>query len=250
MKRFSTRLEKAAVPVWWILALVLVCLWSGPLLSEERPAGPVDAWQAELRRIGGTLLEAEWIAAEEASIKLADEMADQIVGGIGANLLFGITTAYRAVALIGQGRIDEGVWQWQVAQQLFPDVAEIDLGRFGPDAALLAKHPPRTFEEQGRPQRSAPAGAFVPPSRLESPRPRFPSGRVLRGLKVDVVVQVVIGVDGLPREPLILESRGETTLVHSVLDALSRWVFEPGRRDGVAESALYRLTVSFVVPDA
>jgi TonB family protein len=151
---------------------------------------------------------------------------------------------------VGQGRIEEGVWHWQVAQQLFPGVAEIDLARFGPDAASLAEHPPRIPQEEAAGPRAGTAGIFVPPKRLESPLPRFPSGRALKGLKVDVVVQVVVGVDGRPREPVILDSRGEVTLVYSALDALSGWVFEPGQRDGVAEPALYKLTVTFVVPDA
>jgi len=231
-------------------ALVLLWLCSAVLSSQERAAGLVDGWQRELRRIGAALMQGEFVAAEEGSVALGDEMADHIVGGVGADLLFGITTAYRAVALVGQGRIEEGVWHWQVAQQLFPGVAEIGLERFGPDAARLAQHPPRVAQGMDASRQRMAAGTFVPPRRLESPRPRFPSGRALRGLKVDVVVQVIIGVDGHPREPLILDSRGETALVYSALNALSRWVFEPGRRDGVPEPALYKLTVSFVVPDA
>jgi TonB family protein len=210
----------------------------------------MEDWQNQLQAIGAALIDGKFVAAEQASAGLADVMADQIVGGVGADLLFGITTAYRAAALVGQGRIEQGVWHWQVAQQLFPQVAEIDLARFGPDAAILAEHPPRVPRAENANSGSGSGGAFVPPRRVESPLPRFPSGRALRGLKVDVVVQVVVGVDGRPREPVILDSRGEVTLVYSALDALSRWVFEPGRRDGVAEPALYKLTVTFVVPDA
>ena len=91
-------------------------------------------------------------------------------------------------------------------------------------------------------------GVFEPPTRIESPLPEFPDGRAFRGLQVDVVVEVVVGIDGVPREPLILESKGEHTLVWATLEALQRWRFEPGRRDGVAEPSLFKLTTSYVVP--
>ena len=233
-----------------LVALALVGLCPLRTMAQEAAASPVEAWQDELRGLGAALIDGQFAVAERSSAALAEAMADQIVGGVGTDLLFGITTAYRAVALVGQGRIEEGVWHWQVAQQLFPGVAEIDLARFGPNAALLAEHPPRVPRGESAAPRDGSSGTFVPPRRLESPLPRFPSGRALQGLKVDVVVQVVVGTDGHPREPVILDSRGEVTLVYSALDALSRWVFEPGRRDGVAEPALYKLTVTFVVPDA
>jgi TonB family protein len=233
-----------------LLAAALLSFCPVCTAAQEGTAGPMEDWQNQLRAIGAAVIDGKFAAAEQASAALANVMADQIVGGVGTDLLFGITTAYRAAALVGQGRIEEGVWHWQVAQQLFPRVAEIDLAHFGSDAAILAEHPPRVPQQESTAPGVASVGTFVPPRRLESPLPRFPTGRALQGLKVDVVVQVIVGMDGRPREPVILDSRGEVTLVYSALDALSRWVFEPGRRDGVAEPALYKLTVTFVVPDA
>lgn len=209
-------------------------------------------WQSALREIGAQIQEEEFAAAEAASTKLAEEMANEIVGGRGAELLLAMVTTYRALAVAGQGRGDEAVWEWQVAQQLFPGVAEIDLGRFGAVGRFLSMYPPRqrsrpsaAAEEAGK---STHPADFVPPQRLESPLPEFPDGRAFRGLQVEVVVQVVVDSDGRPREPLILEANGEPTLVWSTLEALWRWRFRPARRDGVPVPALYRLTARFVVP--
>ena len=74
------------------LTLVLIFPVSSALLAQE--TSPVDDWQGELRRIGGALMQGEYAAAERASVALADLMTDQIVGGVGADLLFGITTDY------------------------------------------------------------------------------------------------------------------------------------------------------------
>jgi protein TonB len=215
--------------------------------QQEEPGGTAD-WQQRLVAIGDLLNEGRWYTAEQEAGGLSRAMAEQIVGGAGADLLLGVATTYRAVALAGQGREAEAIWQWQVAQQLFPGVAQVELARFGPEAAALAGYRPRRpasgSGEQARP------GQFEPPRRLDSPAPAFPPGRAFAGLKVDIVVQVIIGVDGRPRSPLILDSRGEVTLVWAALEALSTWTFEPATRDGVPEDALYKLTVSFVVPES
>lgn len=146
--------------------LIVLAAFLRPAGSEaqDRARGRLESWQRALQEIGRELLAQLWEKAERWSIALADEMADEIVGGVGADLLLEMAASYRAVALVGQGRIEEGIWHWQVAQ------------------------------------------------------------------------------------PLILDSRGEVTLVWSALEALHAWSFEPGRRDGVAEPTLYKLTVSFVVP--
>ena len=189
-----------------------------------------------MQRIGRQLAVEEFEEAEAASRNLAWEFADEIVGGQGAEMLLAMTSTYRALAVAGQGRGEEAIWHWQVAQQLFPQVVQLDLGQFGLYGRLPEDAPAET-ELLGR--RSERQGSFVPPSRLESPPPEFPDGRALRGLQVDVTVQVIVGVDGRPREPVIVESNGEPSLVWSVLEALLNWRFEPGRRDGVPEASLY-----------
>lgn len=207
-----------------------------------------EQWQRRLRDIGRDLLAEQYEAAETSVAELAAEMTATIVGGRGTDLLLAMAATYRALAVAGQGRGDEAVWYWQVAQQLYPRVEELDLNRFGAMGTFLSMHPPRKLPQQAT-SRSPRQGEFTPPVRIESPRPEFPDGRAFRGLNVDVVVQVVVGVDGRPSEPLILESRGEHTLVWATLEALRQWRFEPGRWNGEAESTLYKLTATYVVPE-
>ncbi len=214
--------------------------------GETQRQDPAEVWRQRLLEIGSDLLAGEYSRAESLSAELGREMADTIVGGAGADLLLAMTTTYHALALAGLGRGEEAVWDWQVAQQLYPRVAEVDLTRFGSTGAFLSMHPPRTPVRDS--EASPRTGRFEPPVKVDAPLPEFPDGRAYRGLAVDVVVQLVIDVEGRPREPLILEAEGEPTLVWSTLEALKRWRFEPARRDGEPEAALYRLTASFVVP--
>jgi TonB family protein len=229
------------------IAPLLAALLLSPafLSAQDRPQEEAVAWSDELQRIGRQLAVEEYEAAEAASLELAWKFADQIVGGQGAEMLLAITSTYRALAVAGQGRGEEAIWHWQVAQQLFPQVEQLDLSQFGAMAGFLRMHPPRERRSGGEAERQ---GTFVPPARRDSPPPEFPDGRAFRGLQVDVTVQVVVGVDGRPREPVLVESSGEPSLVWSALEALLNWRFEPGRRDGEPEPSLYTLTVSFVVP--
>jgi TonB family protein len=230
------------------VAFALVCcLLATGLEAQEAVAG----WQAELRDIGRELLSEEFESAEHRALAVSQEMIDTIAGGVGADMLLGMATTYRALAVAGQGRGDEAIWHWQVAQQMYPQVREIDLARFGPMGAFLRMNPPRGPSDEPdatQPGAPDPDGEFRPPTRIESPLPDFPNGRAFRGLRVDVVVQVVVGTDGVPSQPLILESEGEATLVWSTLEALRKWRFEPGRRNGEPEASLYKLTASYVVP--
>lgn len=219
--------------------------------GEARAAeDTTERWREALREIGRQVAAEEFGAAEARALALGREMADGIVGGEGADLLLAMVTTYRALAVAGQGRGDEAIWYWQVAQQLFPRIAEIDLGQFGAVGRFLSMHPPRVPGPSGTAEQGTHPADFVPPQRLEAPLPEFPGGRAFRGLEVEVVVQVVIDAEGRPGEPLILAANGEPTLVWATLEALRRWRFRPAQRDGVAVPALYRLTARFVVPDA
>ena len=60
-----------------------------------------------------------------------------------------------------------------------------------------------------------------------------------------MIVQAVVGEDGRPRDPLILHSAGELTLVCATLDKFRLWRFEPARRNGTPVSVLYNLTMTF-----
>ena len=240
----STRRASGHGPLLALVAL-LGGVWWGSLAAgaEDAAAG----WQRALRDIGSQLLAEEWAAAEAACETLAAELTDTIVGGTGADVLLAMTATYRAIALSGLGRGDEAVWDWQVAQQLFPDVRQLDLAAFGPAGSYLGLHPPRRPAVE-RPDGPPRRGAVEPLVEVAAPAPECPAGQAFHGLSVDVVVQVVVGEDGRPREPLILSSSGEHTLVWATLEALRSWRFEPARRDGRPEAALYKLTASYVVP--
>ena len=215
--------------------------------SQTADARILEEWRRELAQIRADLMASRWEVASAGADRLWNRFDAEVVGGDGAAMLMGMVMTYRAVAEAGLGSEEAAIWHWQVAQQLFPDLQGFDMGRFGGVTSVLRDRPPR-LPDEGVPG-SIDEHALQPPRKLHAPSPEFPTARRYRGALVDVVVQVIIDTAGVPRDPVILESKGEPTLVAAALEALRLWRFEPARRDGAPVPILYRLTVRFQVPE-
>jgi TonB family protein len=84
----------------------------------------------------------------------------------------------------------------------------------------------------------------TPPIRTRMVSPDYPSVARAADLEGDVVLRAIVGPDGKVRDVEVLQA------VHPVLDeaarkAVLRYEYRPGRRNGIAESAVVRITVSF-----
>ena len=62
-----------------------------------------------------------------------------------------------------------------------------------------------------------------------------------------VVVRVLIGTDGVPQKAEINKSSGFDRLDRQAQDAVMRWRFVPGKRNGVAESMWNLVPIQFVL---
>lgn len=232
-------------PLRWVPALALVALAAG---VGARPANVFDGWIEEVRRIDSLLVGGEHRRAEKASRRLANEIADLLIDAEGARELLGTVAGMRAVAVSGLGDARRAEWFWYVAQQIHPGVVRLDLSRFGPAGMVLDALPPASGRAPlpPRARQVSPTGPdrSTPPRLISQREPRFPPAkRINRDLSV--VVDAVIGTDGLPRQPLITEATGELTLVYAVLEAMSDWRFEPATENGEPVESVYVLTVTF-----
>ena len=62
---------------------------------------------------------------------------------------------------------------------------------------------------------------------------------------VVVIVEVVVGQDGLPRNPRIVFRKGAVPFLFSTLDAVRKWKFEPAKLNGTPVAVIYNLTVNY-----
>lgn len=109
------------------------------------------------------------------------------------------------------------------------------------------------------PVAAAPVAAAAPPAPpvvqlpssnadyLQNPTPPYPKMSRTLNEQGKSVVNVLIGIDGLPKNPRISRSSGFDRLDQAALDTVMRWRFVPGKRDGVPEAMTFDVPINWVL---
>jgi periplasmic protein TonB len=94
---------------------------------------------------------------------------------------------------------------------------------------------------------AAPAGAAppVPVAYADNPPPVYPRFARERGQTGRVLLAVLVGVDGRPRNVALQASSGFALLDKAAQEAVGRWRFVPGQRNGVAVDATVEVPIVF-----
>ncbi len=247
-----SKVATALVRVTTLTAALTLLLSLAPTLAAQVPVPEAGAkrtqkilqdFDSRMRRIDSLLLAGDSMKAYRQARLLLQQMTNSFISGPSVGRFLGATTVLRAIAAYNLGREDEALWHWHVATQLFPDVLQLQMTAYGDAGLFLKNHPlPQEKEESG--DGSKQGNDIKPPRKKRSPQPQFPVAKRGRG-KISVVVQVIIDIDGRVREPRILESRGELTLVSATLDALRKWEFRPAEINGQPVEVYYNLTANF-----
>ncbi|WP_311221217.1 MULTISPECIES: energy transducer TonB [unclassified Acidovorax] len=82
---------------------------------------------------------------------------------------------------------------------------------------------------------------------LNNPKPTYPAISKRLGEQGKVVLRVLIGTDGLPQKVEVNKSSGFDRLDRQAQDAVMRWRFVPGKRNGVPETMWNLVPVNFVL---
>ena len=83
-----------------------------------------------------------------------------------------------------------------------------------------------------------------PPRVIYSPDPEFSEEARKAKYQGTVVLTVIVGVDGRSHDIRVARSLG-LGLDEKAIDAIQRWKFEPGRKDGIAVAVLVNVEVNF-----
>lgn len=90
------------------------------------------------------------------------------------------------------------------------------------------------------------AGVSTGAAYLFAPEPRYPGFSKRRGHQGVVMLSVLVGADGRPREVRVERSSGHRELDDAAQDqVLGVWRFQPAQREGVAVEAWVRVPVEF-----
>ncbi|PIF91195.1 outer membrane transport energization protein TonB [Acidovorax sp. 62] len=82
---------------------------------------------------------------------------------------------------------------------------------------------------------------------LNNPKPSYPAISKRMGEQGKVVLRVLIGTDGTPQKVEINKSSGYERLDRQAQEAVMRWRFVPGKRNGVPETMWNLVPVNFVL---
>lgn len=184
----------------------------------------VDDWHRDQAAIEALLQQKQYAAARKASIKLTNRMLDRLGGNVEAGKLLAQTVSLRASAEEGLGNADDTIWYRQVAKVLDPQIVQAEVAE------------PQT-------------PAYFPTGKLEAPqstRKRMPERpAIVNALgEAIVVIEVVIDVDGMVRQPHIVNSPAPS-VSYAGLEAIRQWRFRPGKMDGKPVPVLFHMTFNF-----
>lgn len=232
-----------------IVALLALALglgsWASPALAQtdaaqSAAADRAEAWRAQLGQAHEMLKEKQYEAARDLTAALADDMVQNLGGGSEASYTMAVVAAFRAIAEVGLGHQDEGLWYWRIATTLHPAFAERDLGVYGDPALWLTQQPFRNGHQD------PPAGnPLMEPSAEQAPAVELPGAIAdLETDDLEVVAEVVIGRDGKPSEPRIVTAPEVPAVIYAVLDGIKHWTFQPATYDGKPVPMTHQVTVA------
>src|SRR6266496_2416346 len=87
-------------------------------------------------------------------------------------------------------------------------------------------------------------GGVTPPKEVFSPEPEYSEEARKAKFQGTCVVQLVVGPDGLPHDMKVVRTLG-LGLDEKAIEAVQKWKFEPGKKDGVPVATLVNVEVQF-----
>jgi protein TonB len=116
--------------------------------------------------------------------------------------------------------------------------------------APVTEAPPTPAAPPAPPSPPAPPRIELPSSNagyLNNPKPTYPAISRRLGEQGKVVLRVFIDAEGNPQQIEIRQSSGYERLDQQALDAVRRWRFVPGKRNGVPEAMWNIVPINFVL---
>ena len=131
-----------------------------------------------------------------------------------------------------------------------PAPATAPTGTLDPEPTAPATPTPAPTAAQASATTDAPAAIVMPSSSaayLDNPPPSYPPTSRRMGEQGKVMLRVFVNAQGQPEQIQIQQSSGFDRLDKAAVDAVRRWKFTPGSRNGVAEAMWNIVPINFVL---
>jgi len=88
-------------------------------------------------------------------------------------------------------------------------------------------------------------GGIMSPEVIRQVDPEYTPDATRKGIQGEVWIEAVVDVDGRVVEPRLLRGLPDEELNRRAMEAIQRWVFKPGRKDGEAVPVIAIFTVTY-----
>lgn len=204
---------------------------SGRVDSARRTEQLLTRWSEDLDKVHEAVLEAEWRPAERRLDRIERDLVTKALDGPDIPPLLARISFLRALIEAGGGDYDAASWNDAVARYFVPELANVDVNRYGPAGAALTDLR-RGGEVPEGDEESAPVDGILPPRRLKSSPPAvFPLPHRILCHEDVVEVRAILTTSGHLARPRIV-SPVEPTLAFAALRIMSSWRFVPAELEG------------------
>ena len=199
-------------------------------------------WNDKMARSTKALRAGDYARALKISTSVTKDMVDSLGPGNDATFVFGVVLTHRALALAGLRRYEEALWYWHIVLSLYPSFRSSDVGSFGEPGAFLIANP---LPPKKPPDKDFDPAGFVYPKEISRKAAKFPEGARLFRITGTLVVDVMITESGTVSSPLVITPLPAPTLSYAALEAIRKWRYEPGTRDGKPVPVPLTVNVTF-----
>jgi|GEM_PF-3359001 len=188
--------------------------------------------------------------------------------------LMGHLYTLHALALVGTGSDEEGLWHWGMARSLSDSVAGTPLEAYGEAGRRLAElsegsenrcRSPAELAGKGDPDDEVPQGEEAgeggggddteprpaespvqPPVKVHAPAPSYTQAARWAGIEGMIILQGAIEESGRVGRVCVLRADA-AVFAHVGAQALKRWRFKPATQDGEPTRTYYNITQNFTL---
>jgi hypothetical protein len=215
-------------------SLLILLISSAILTFPATGAELLPAWQDSIQEAERLIQAGEYEQANRIAEKAANKILFGFANAEDAAYTLGVIAILRALAAVGQGDPEHGIWLWHTALSLDPSLEDFGLEPYGELGQLLARSPLKSHDDLDIPEPRQFARARYKSARI---KPDIKLKALRHQGNVGYIVKVVVTEAGIPSRPAAFTRCSPKPCsirsgLYLILDGIWNGEIEPARLDG------------------
>ena len=214
-------------------------------LAEGPSPAAGGKWERAVENLESQLRRGDWKRTMERCVTQRNKMIDKFTDPAINLELVAQTLLLQAVAEANLGRDDDALWHWFSAQNYLDGLAELDLSDMGRAQSVLGGRSLADIPEATGSSDQSERSRYREVKIKKPVRPTYPKALVKSGIEGGVVIKVIVGTDGMPHQPVVLEAGLRPLMAFPALEALRSWRFTPAQESEKPIAVYYELKIDY-----